>query len=292
MRTLLITHRTLAATAALALVVAACDTNPGEPASTTLSRAEAEAIAQVVSADVAGLSEAAAYDGFMNIPFAPSATGPRDPACVTRSPDPAANSDADPVPDSVRLTYADCIFSRPTVTVELNGIVDVLDLHPTVADHAIKWVVIDFTRDVTHLISGETTTSVENGTRIVSANSSVLQHQLIDFRTHLTFPNGSTASHEKDWSATFTADVEGSISPRQALPSGTWVINGTSAWTHGERSASLSISTEVPLHYNAECQEAPKFDAGKLVITMTRGDRTATVTIEYIACGQYTVTRS
>lgn len=288
------THRTLAAVAALlAIAVAACDKNPGNPANPALDGAEAQVLAQVVASDIDGLPEAAAYDPAMNPPmFAPSASGSSGPECVTRSPDPAANSDGDPVPDSVRLTYANCIFSRPTVTVELNGIVDILDLNPTVTDHSIKWVVTDFTRDVTHVTSGETTSTVENGTRLVSASSSVLQHQLIDFTSEVTFPNGAMALHEKDWATTFTADVEGSISPRQPLPSGTWVIDGSSTWSHGERSASLDVSTEVPLHYNAECTVAPKFDAGKLVIVMTRGDRTTTVEIVYTACGEYTVTRS
>ena len=76
-------------------------------------------------------------------------------------------------------------------------------------------------------------------------------------------------------------------SPRFILVSS--VSSEAAAGGHG---SALDVSTDVPLHYNAECTVAPKFDAGKLVIVMTRGDRTATVTIEYTACGQYTVTRS
>jgi hypothetical protein len=286
-------NRTLAAVVAcMAMALASCDTIPGEPGNAVLSRAEADALAQVIATDLEGLPEAAAYDPVGEIPFSAAPATSSAAECVTHSPDPVVNSDDDPVPDSVRLTYTACVFSRPTVTVELNGIVDVLDLNPTVADHSIKWVLHDFTREVTFLIGGGTTTTVENGTRIVSATSSVLQHELIDFTSAVTFPNGSTGLHEKDWATTFTADVAGSIGPRQRLPSGTWQIDGTSAWTHGDRNASLDVSTQVPLHYNAECTVAPKFDAGTLVIVMTRGERTATVTIEYTACGQYTVTRS
>ncbi|HEX9704330.1 MAG TPA: hypothetical protein VGA20_03715 [Gemmatimonadales bacterium] len=286
-------NRTFAAAVALlAIAVASCDTIPGEPGSSVLSRAEADALAQVIATDLEGLPEAAAYDPAGEIPFGAAPATSSTAECVTRSPDPVVNSDDDPVPDSVRLTYTACVFSRPTVTVELNGIVDVLDLNPAVTDHAIRWVLRDFTRTVTFLMGGGTTTTVENGTRLVSATSSVLQHQLIDFTSEVTFPNGSTGLHEKDWATTFTADVAGSIAPRQRLPSGTWQIDGTSAWTHGDRGSSLDVSTEVPLHYNAECTAAPKFDAGTLVIVMSRGDRTATVTIQYTACGQYTVTRS
>jgi hypothetical protein len=276
----------------LSLATVGCDQDPGAPGTSAISAAEAQALAQTIAVDLDGLQAGAVYDPTGDVPFGAPSADRGDWACVTRSPDPVVNSDGDHVPDSVRLTYTDCVFSRPTATVEIDGIIDILDLNPTVPDHSIKWVLTDFTRAVTHLLSGGTTTTVENGTRLVSATSSVLQHELIDFTSEVTFPNGSTASHEKDWATTFTADVEGSIARRQPLPSGTWVINGTSTWTHGERSASLDVSTEVPLHYNAECTEAPKFDAGRLVIVFTRGDRSGTITIEYTACGEYTVTRS
>ena len=281
-----------AAVTAITLVTGACDRIPGEPQDAALDRFEAEALAQVMADDIAGLPEAAVYDASLSPPMlaAPEPSAARE--CVTRSPDPATNSDTDPVPDSVRLTYAGCTHARGDFTVEINGIVDVLDVNPTVADHSIKWVFTDFTREVTNVISGGTTTRVENGTRLVSATSSVLEHELIAFSTAVTFPNGGAALHEKDWATTFTADVAGSIERRSPLPSGTWVINGTSTWTHGERGSSLDVSTAEPLHYNAACTVRPRFDAGTLVIVMTRGDRTSTVTIEYTACGQYTVTRS
>jgi hypothetical protein len=285
-------NRTLAAAVtALAMAVAACDSNPGAPENPALSQAEANALAEVVTADVSGLPDGAAYDGPTFLPFAPSPPDRGSAGCATRSPDPAANSDGDPVPDSVRVTYDGCVFSSPRFTIELSGTIDIVDLNPTVTDHAIKWVITDLTRTATHATLG-TTTTVENGTRLVSATTSVLEHQLIGFTSEVTFPNGSTASHVKDWSTTFTADVAGSISPRQRLPSGTWEIDGTSSWTHGERSASLDVSTAVPLHHNAECTVRPAFDAGRFVIVASRGGRTSTVTIEYTACGQYTVTRS
>jgi hypothetical protein len=281
-----------AAVTAIALAAGACDTNLGEPQNAALDQFEAEALAQVMADDIAGLPEAAVYDASLSPPMLAAREGSAAPECFTRSPEPPTNSDTDPVPDSVRLTYAGCTHARSDFTVEINGIVDIFDLNPTVADHSIKWVLTDFTRDVTRVSTGATRTSVENGTRIVAATSSVLEHQLIDFTTAVTFPDGGTALHEKDWATTFTADVEGSIQRRSPLPNGEWVIAGTSTWTYGERSSSLNVSTAEPLHYNAACDVRPKFDAGTLVIVRTRGDRTATVTITYTACGQYTVTRS
>ena len=67
---------------------------------------------------------------------------------------------------------------------------------------------------------------------------------------------------------------------------------GTSSWTRGQRSYSLTVTTNPPLHYNASCTAAPRFDAGKLTAVVVRNSQTVTVTIEFTACGEYTVTRS
>src|SRR5207245_1177554 len=82
--------------------------------------------------------------------------------------------------------------------------------------------------------------------------------------------DGSTATHLKTWSSTFTADVPGSIQFGSPLPSGTWNIAGASTWTRGDRTYSLSVTTNPPLHYNADCSVAPKFDAGTISAVVTR----------------------
>ena len=96
----------------------------------------------------------------------------------------------------------------------------------------------------------------------------------------------------RTWESIFTADVAGSIMRDALLPSGTWSVNGTSSWTRGQRSYSLTVTTNPPLHYNASCTTAPRFDAGKLTAVVVRNSQTVTVTIEFTACGEYTVTRS
>ena len=84
----------------------------------------------------------------------------------------------------------------------------------------------------------------------------------------------------------------GSIQIGSPLPSGTWSIAGSSTWTSGPLSYSLSASTSQPLHFNASCTVDPRFDAGTLVIAVTKNSATSNVTIQFTACGQYTVTRS
>ncbi len=113
-----------------------------------------------------------------------------------------------------------------------------------------------------------------------------------NLQTQYLFADGSTATHLRNWSATFTADVAGSIKPDTTLPSGTWSITGTSSWTRGSNTWSLTVQTNPALHYNATCTLAPRFDSGTLTAVVTQGSKASTVTIKFTACGQYTVTRS
>jgi hypothetical protein len=134
---------------------------------------------------------------------------------------------------------------------------------------------------------------VENGVREFIGNADQLQFTETNLESDYTFADGSTASHVRTWSATFTADVPGSIQLGSPVPGGTLAINGTSTWTHGTNSYSLSVATSSPgLHYNASCSVAPRCDSGTLTATVTKNGVTTTVTITFTACGQYTVTRS
>jgi hypothetical protein len=281
--------------AALVLGVAACNNDTAAPEQSILSKAQADSLAQVLTADVDAMVQGASVSNsdVVAVPSTAVDLGDRLGArCVpARSPESPTNSDTDPVVDSVRLDFSGCVISTPRAAITYSGTIDIIDPTPTETDHAVKTVYTDFTRSTTELGSGRTTSVEQNGTRLFLRNASTVQHSESDFRTDVTFPDGSTASHVKDWSSTFTADVPGSIT-RGPLPSGTWDITGNSTWTRGDRSHSLTVSTDPDLHYNASCTVGPKFDAGKLTAVVTRRGTTSTVTIEFTACGQYTVTRS
>ena len=144
---------------------------------------------------------------------------------------------------------------------------------------------------ITNSATNETRSVKENGTRMVVGSANALQ--LADtMQTDYTFATAATATHVRKWAASFTADQAGSIQMGSPLPSGTLTINGSSTYTSGTNNYSLSVSTSPPLHHNASCTVEPRFDAGTLTASVTKNGTTSNVTIQFTACGQYTVTRS
>jgi len=289
--------RTAAGTITVALF-AACSTSPTtSPQNPVLTQPEASAVAEVVATDAASLVGGATLDAATGMPFALApmpgapALAPSSATCTpTRSPSPPTNSDGDPVPDSVRVDFTGCTFTGDGHTVTLSGSIDIVDPTPATTDRAFRTRSNAFTRTVTNS-TGTTRSVVENGVRSVVPTPD--QVQLADtMTTEYTFASGTTASHVRKWLATFAADQAGSIQMGSRLPSGTWTISGSSTYTSGTNSYSLSVTTSDPLHYNTSCSVEPRFDSGTLTAVVTKGTVSTTVTITFTACGQYSVTRS
>ena len=302
MRTLHHSLLALAGAAAAAVLVTACNNDRSTaPATPLLSQSQAETLASTVVADVAGEIATATMDGSgagglgATSPFAAyqPAGSPTGPQCLpTVAPTPIVDSDKDGVPDSVRFDYSGCVISRPLAIDSLSGTIDLIDPTKATADHAVERVFTNFKRVTVNLVSGGKTSVTDNGVRMASHDGTTLQSSETNFRTDYVYANGNTAEHVRTWESIFTADVAGSIMPNALLPSGTWSVNGTSSWTRGQNSYSLTVTTNPALHYNASCTNAPRFDAGKITAVVVRNSKTMTVTIEFTACGVFTVTRS
>src|SRR2546427_2433688 len=283
-------HVTLVAATALVIGLAAC--NSTEAPTGVLRQQGARGVADVVVADAASLAGAAAYNTTSGVAMAsaPASTTTSQP-CPAISPLPVVNSDGDMPPDSVHFDFTGCIIQRPLETVTLSGMIDFVDPTPTVPDHSHRTRFTDFTRTVTKLLSGRTTSIELNGVRTFTGTADALEHSETNFRTDYTYADGSTATHVKTWSSTFTADVPGSIQLGSPLPSGTWTITGTSTWTRADRTYSLSVTTNPPLHYNADCTVAPKFDAGTITAVVTPHSPTMNITLQVTARRQHTGAR-
>lgn len=284
----------LGTAAALALGVAACNKDGGTaPATPLLSQVQAESLAKTVVADVAGEIATATMDGAGGLAAsAPAGSATVSQCLPTETPSPVVDSDKDGVPDSVRFDYSGCVISYPLSIDSLSGTIDLIDPTKATADHSVERVFTNFKRVTVNLVSGGKLSVTENGTRMASHDTTTLRSSETNFRTDYVYGNGSSAEHVRTWESIFTADVVGSIKPNTLLPSGQWSVNGTSSWTRGQSSYSLTVTTNPPLHYNATCTVAPRFDAGKITAVVVRGSKTMTVSIAFTACGVYTVTRS
>src|SRR5216117_2967916 len=299
MRTLHSSLLALGTAAIAALGVTACNNDSGTaPATPLMSQGQADSLATTVIADVAGEIATATMDGANGSAMASAnASAPAGSTTATqcipaKSPTPVTDADNDGVPDSVRFDYAGCVISRPLSIDSLSGTIDLIDPTKLVADHAVKRVFTDFKRITVDLVSGGKSSVTDNGERMASHDGTTLRSSETNFRTDYVFANGGAAEHVRTWESIFTADVAGSIMPNTLLPSGTWSVNGTSSWTRPRGTNSLTVTTNPALHYNASCSDAPRFDAGKITAVVVRNSQTVTVTIEFTACGVYTVTRS
>src|SRR6266446_2522855 len=290
---------TLGTAVALALGVTACNNDTTTPATPIMSQIQAESLANTVVGDVAGEIATATMDGSNGaMATAPvNASAPAGSSVATqcipaKSPTPVTDADNDGVPDSVRFDYAGCVFSYPLALDSLSGTIDLIDPTKSTADHSVERVFTDFKRVSVNLVSGAKSSVTYNGTRMASHDGTTLRSSETNFRTDYVYANGYSAEHVRTWESIFTADVAGSIMPNAVLPSGSWSVNGTSSWTRALRSYSLTVTTNPPLHYNASCTAAPRFDAGKITAVVVRNSQTMSVTIEFTGCGVYTVTRS
>ena len=280
----------IVAGAAVIVFAAACNDPSSGPNTPALTRAQADSVAEVVAMDMdAEIDAATSSGGASGFLLSSSNSG----FCIpTVSPQPVVNTDGDRAPDSVRISFGPCANTWFHHIDSISGSIDVIDPTPTVAGKNVRFEFNELRHKRVFGTSGLFTSVTLDGSRAASRDSSVIQHSVTDFVTDFVFRNGSTATHTRTWSSTFTADVAGSIQRDNRLPSGTWNISGTSEWVRGDRTHELSVETDPDLHFNADCDQVPRFDAGTVTAVVTRNGATSTVTIEFTACGQFTVTRS
>jgi hypothetical protein len=279
--------RTLAAAVVFAALAAACTDGAG-PSQQALTSAQADSLAEQLVMDADAEIDVATSSGAAAFAVTLDAA-----ACIpTVAPTPITNADGDRAPDSVRISFGACANTWPFHTDSISGSIDLIDPTPTVAGANIKSVFTDLRHKRVYTLSGLWTSVTLDGVRQAARDPSTLEHTVTDFTTDFVFRNGGTASHTRTWTSTFTADVAGSIQFDSPLPSGTWNIAGTSSWTRGNRTHQVTVTTNPALHFDATCTLVPRFDDGTLTAVVSRNGQQSTVTVEFTACGLYTVTRN
>jgi hypothetical protein len=292
--------RTLTAgSLAVVLGLAACSDGNGPTGSVaSITNADAQLLGTDVAGDVDEMIESSVFDASSGIRLAaaPLAAHLLPPACVTITPSPPANTDGDMVPDSARFTYDACVFTRAGGQLKdsLAGVIDFLDPLPNQVSLGVRKKFTDFTLVRTNVpFPARSFVAVRNGTREWGGNADTLGHTITSFVTQWTHTlSGRVTTHTRDWHAKFTADQAGSIQFGQDLPAGNWTLAGTGSWVSGLRQWSITVATATALHHNPACNVRPTLDAGELDLAVTRNNVTTNVTIQFTACGQFTVTRT
>jgi hypothetical protein len=271
----------------------ACSDSSSPSSTEALNAAQAAALGDGVAADVSEMIDASDFDPAtgMSLLRGAAVQGAPSGCTIDISPTAPVNSDGDAVPDSVRFDYTDCSFTRGAMTHTLSGMIDVLDPTPMTTDSAVRMVFTDFLRSLFNSVTNKTLSALMNGERLIVLTSDSVTHTVTAFQTDFILPSGATGTHVKDWAAKFYPDVAGSIVLGSPLPAGLLSVNGTSDWVRDEKTWNVATFTNVPLHYDPTCTALPPFDAGKLTHTVTRGELSTTVVVEFTNCGVYTVTR-
>lgn len=285
------------------LALGACSDASSSGPNGGLTDVEANELADIIGEDAEGFLDASVYDtnhGIRFDVFGPGPAGPRQffgrmPCHPTPIPAIPPNVDGDRVPDALLLDFTDVACSMGDVSVAMSGTLGIED--PAVPGFGVRFIFTDLSRTVTHESVGASMSVMWNGTRqIVGSPSnpgSQLTHTITNFMTDIVFPDANVANHLKNWNGMFVADVAGSIQHGARLPSGAWTFDGNSTWLRNEtQSHDVTIQTTTPLHFNADCTVAPRFDAGVIVAQVTRNGDTTTITIEHTQCGQKIITRS
>jgi len=287
-----------------AFVVAGCSgdsTGPG--GQTSFSQADADAAADVVVGDLSDQADGATSTSTganFSMVAAPAASAGAWYATAC-SPPPTITT----VGNTTSLVFTNCMISRliPLETLTRNGEVDVtLSAGSRVLafkNFSKKWERMSFRTGQTI-----TTTATLNGTRSISGDATTLEHHIYGegdpatttFETAFVYNDGSTAEHQRNWQSSFVADVASSIQLNQPLPAGKWTIAGNSTWTRNPGTSSQKVwtfsTTATDVHYDPTCTRAPQFDSGTLTVQATNAQTggTATFTITFTGCGQYTTT--
>jgi hypothetical protein len=204
--------------------------------------------------------------------------------CV--SPSSTADSDGDGVPDDA--TY---LFTAPPCrftgwrggTLDIVGSLRIQDPSPTGAGFGYEATLTGlrsrFTSADTKVIYDVT----RNGTRTVSGSVTGLL-LTADLQVIRTFAGHPDAAIDKGWSLDFTPATPLQINA--PLPSGSLDIAGTMDWTRGTEHFVLTVTTPVPLEYDAGCTDTvQRIRAGEMQASGTFGDMDGIVRVTWRGCG-------
>ena len=273
----------------LILTLGGCGDSNG-PDGDTLGTVEADDVALVagdeVEQSVAALTPEGAVTGTVEL----EAAGlrvlgaiPTGAGCAEVSG--GADTDGDGAPDEATYTFAlpACSFTNfRGGTLEITGMIVLSDPTPVSADFAYRAELDDFRWTYTNPDASRSYTAVRNGTRVLSGNSAGLS--LTNTVTLVrSFAGRPETTIQHNLLLGFTPAVGETLALGEPLPDGTITKSGTLIWSRNGRSRTFTVTTVVPLVWDASCTTARKIAAGEIRATLPDGSYVRTV---WTGCGE------
>jgi hypothetical protein len=263
---------------ALAALAAACG-DSGGPGSGPLPNDATRAVGLTTRDEVEAALDA------LTVPTQLAPYGAAE-ACV--GPSNPGDADGDGVPDDAEyiLTAPPCRFQdiRGT-TLDLVGRLQVQDPDPEAggAGFGYEATLVNLRSTFTGKDADHSYAVTRNGTRVLTGTTAGLQ-LVTDLQLLRTFPGLSDAAVDQQWSVGFAPDAPLHIN--QPVSSGALEVTGTLNWTRGAESFALAVTTPTPIHFDASCDGAQRFDAGELHAAGDFGDLTGYVRVRWSDCGK------
>ena len=271
------------------VLLAGCGSDAAAPGGNELSAAtaaDAGAAAQdeveeaTESFTVGGqLDPAASFASAAPVAARPSAAFLQDCASIGS----VTDTDGDGAPDNAVFTFGlpACHFENfRGGTLDLTGVITLSDPTPAAPDFAWHADLDDFTFAATNVRS-ETFTAVRNGTRDLTGNADglTLANNVTTVRTASGHPAVQVTHNLQLAFTPVTALV-----PDQPLPSGAITVAGTLTFVRDTVSRTFTVTTLVPLEYDASCVGPRRFRirAGEVRWTLPSGGY---VSVSWSGCG-------
>jgi hypothetical protein len=263
---------------ALSALVAACG-DSGGPGSGPLPNDATSAVGLTVRDEVEASLDALTI---------PTQLAPYGAAAACVDPSDPADTDGDGIPNDAEyiFTAPPCRFEdiRGT-TLDLVGRLQVQDPDPAAggAGFAYNATLVNLRSAFTGKDADHSYAVTRNGTRVLTGTTAGL-HLTTDLQLLRTFSGLSDAAVDVQWDVTFAPDAPLHIN--QPAPSGALAVTGTLNWTRGNESFELTVTTPTPIHFDATCDQAQRFDAGELQAAGDFGDLTGYVRVRWGDCGK------
>jgi len=262
----------------LAALVAACG-DSGGPDTGPLPNDATSAVGLTVRDEVEASVDALAV---------PSQLAPYGAAAACVDPSDPADTDGDGIPNDAEyiFTAPPCRFDdiRGT-TLDLVGRLQVQDPDPGAggAGFGYNATLVNLRSTFTGKDADHSYAATRNGTRVLTGTTAGL-HLVTDLQLLRTFSGLSDAAVDVQWDVVFDPDAPLHIN--QPVPSGALAVTGTINWTRGNESFELAVTTPTPIHFDASCDQAQRFDAGELQAAGDFGDVTGYVRVRWGDCGK------